>query len=96
MKDTAKLPECCYAVSPYSGCVCLIYRGDNAYYGSAALKSVDDMNARLGVTKAQAAAMRAAIDYGWSSLQADPANYAADGAYRGPNVTGGTYNAQQQ
>ena len=88
MKETNKLPECCYAVSPYTGSVCLIYRGDNAYYGAAGVKSVDAMNEKLGVSKAQAAAMKAAIEHGWESPQADPAAYDQDGNYVGCDYDG--------
>lgn len=78
------LPEFCYVVSPYSGCTVQIWRGENALFGIKGQERADEMNRRKGITKQQVAAMVGGVEHGWTSPQADPANYDSKGRYIGP------------
>lgn len=76
------MPELCYSTLPSSGEVIKVFRGDRSYIPlkmpidtAAARKYADDMNRRLGVSKAQEAAMLAVSMFGWSVPAADPKNY---------------------
>ena len=77
----------------------IVYPGDSVYYSAPephdkarAADTVLDavrrtacayMNQALRVSPAQAAAMEAGIQYGWSDPRANPANYTATGDYCG-------------
>ena len=77
----------------------IVYPGDSVYYSAPephdkarAADTVLDavrrtacayMNQALRVSPAQAAAMEAGIQYGWSDPRANPANYTAAGDYCG-------------
>ena len=77
------LPEMCYTVLPYSGRLVLLKRGIRAFYNcsdqspSAAKnrKTACAENKRLGVGKAQEAAMVYGTRFGFSLPEADPKNY---------------------
>lgn len=81
------LPERCYGILPFSGAVIIIARGESGYYqtdinyGSKDENQqlVDLYNDKLGVTKAQAAAMRAGSMFGWDVPAANPASYDEQG-----------------
>lgn len=72
------IPEMCYSTLPSSGEVIKVFRGDRSYIplkmpidSATARKYADDMNRRLGVSKAQEAAMLAGSMFGWSVPAAD-------------------------
>ena len=76
------MPELCYTTLPSTGEVIKVFRGDRSYIPlkmpmdpAAARKYADDMNRRLGVSKAQEAAMFAGSIFGWSVPAADPVSY---------------------
>ena len=83
---TPMLPEKCYA-GDYDGTVVLIEYGEKGYLSTDYAGSdreegkaiADKLNAELGVTKAQASAMRAGLMNGWSSRDANPQNYDENG-----------------
>lgn len=67
------MPEMCYSTLPSSGEVIRVFRGEHSYIplkmpidSAAARKYADNMNRRLGVSKAQEAAMLAGSMFGWS------------------------------
>ena len=80
------LPEKCYAAD-YDGKIVLVEYGERGWlpteYSAEDRESgkviADRLNAELGVTKAQAAAMVAGLMNGWSSLDANPKRYDEDG-----------------
>lgn len=79
----SSLPEMCYSTMPSSGELIIIKRGEPGYYRcefSTDDKAynhefADDRNVKLGVNKAQEAAMLAGSMYGWDVPGADPKNY---------------------
>lgn len=81
------LPVQCYGVLQSTGEVVIIKNGESGYYrtdinfGSKEENQelVDEYNKRLGVTKAQAAAMMVGSMFGWNVPGADPANYDENG-----------------
>ena len=83
----AALPERCYSTLLDTGKVVILKRGETGYYRTdipftsreEAKALVDEYNRRLGVTKAQAAAMSAGSMFGFHVPAADPANYDEDG-----------------
>ncbi len=85
------MPELCYTTLPSTGEVIKVFRGDRSYIPlkmpmdpAAARKYADDMNRRLGVSKAQEAAMFAGSIFGWSVPAADQKNYDGNGNPRRP------------
>ncbi len=82
----SSLPERCFSVLQSTGEVIAIERGkrgylvtDNECVPSLARKAADLLNQKLGVTKAQEAAMSAGSMFGWDTPSADPRNYDAEG-----------------
>ena len=81
------MPERCYSTLLDTGKVVILKRGETGYYRTdipftsreEAKALVDEYNRRLGVTKAQAAAMSAGSMFGFHVPAADPANYDEDG-----------------
>ena len=81
------LPDKCYNVLPDGDEIITIKKGEDGYYHTgkyghdraAAQSIVDEYNERLGVTKAQAAAMLAGATLGWDAPAADPKNYDEQG-----------------
>lgn len=81
------LPEQCYGILAETGEIIILKKGETGYYktdidmGSkeenAAL--VEQYNRKLGVSKAQAAAMKSGSMFGWHTPAADPKNYDKDG-----------------
>lgn len=82
----AKLPEFCFATLPgkppgqrfakvelFEGCVPLHHSQDVEGVGDAVLSALaDGLNANMGVTRAQRAAMETGAMSGWESPAADP------------------------
>lgn len=85
------MPEMCYSTLPSSGEVIKVFRGEHSYIplkmpidSAAARKYADDMNRRLGVSKAQEAAMLVGSIFSWSIPGANPKNYDELGNPRRP------------
>ena len=81
------LPEVCYSILPSTGDVIIIKHGESGYYRceySTEDKAfnrefANDRNANLGVSKAQAEAMKAGSMFGWDTPAADPKSYNENG-----------------
>lgn len=84
----SSLPVQCFSVTPSSGELILITRGEKGYSPCYDFSSpdtqqnrefADDRNVKNGVTKAQEAAMLAGSMFGWQTPAADPKNYDEQG-----------------
>ena len=83
----ASLPERCYVFIETSPEIGIIVKGETGYYRTEISMPtrderkamVDELNEKLGVTKAQAEAMKAGSMYGWHVPLADPKNYDDEG-----------------
>ncbi|MBR3381010.1 MAG: hypothetical protein IKG72_13050 [Bacillus sp. (in: Bacteria)] len=86
----SNLPECCYSINQTENPLTLIVikKGESGYYRTdypnaanpeAAKEWRDEMNDRLGVTKAQRAAMEVGSMLGWDVPGANPDNYDSEG-----------------
>lgn len=83
----SSLPERCYSYVQTKNEVGLIQKAESGYYRTDMwIKGADDgkqivneLNEKLGVTKAQAEAMKAGSMFGWETPAADPRNYDAEG-----------------
>ena len=83
----SSLPEQCYVYVETKNEVGLIQKGESGYYRTDMwIKDANDgrqitneLNEKIGVTKAQAEAMKAGSMFGWETPAADPKNYDADG-----------------
>lgn len=81
------LPEVCYSILPSTGDVIIIKHGESGYYRSEYSTEdkafnrefANDRNANLGVSKAQAEAMKAGSMFGWDTPAADPKSYNENG-----------------
>lgn len=78
------LPETAYAVHLVDGSLIIIARGEEGYYPYAEPSPANEqvaatLNAKMGVSAAQAAAMVAGSIFGWHVPGADPARYTDDG-----------------
>ncbi len=79
----SSLPEKCYSTLIDTGAVVILKRGETGFYKTdipfsskeEAQALVDEYNKKLGVTKAQAEAMKAGSMFGWACPAADPKNY---------------------
>lgn len=88
MDKKIQLPERCYGTLPSSGEIIIIARGEAGYYKTDFSsddkefnkKLVDEYNEKLGVTKAQAAAISAGSMFGWDCPAANPELYDENGA----------------
>ena len=77
------LPDKCYITLIDTGLVVILKRGETGFYKTdipfsskeEAKTLVDEYNKKLGVTKAQAEAMKAGSMFGWTCPAADPKNY---------------------
>lgn len=84
---SAALPEWCYSTLLDTGMVIILKRGETGYYKTDipftskenARALADEYNRRMGVTKAQEAAMSAGSMFGFHVPGADPANYDENG-----------------
>ncbi len=82
----SSLPKKCFAALEATGEIIIIYRGvkghtptDQRPEGRTGREGADALNAQIGVSKAQAAAMLAGSMFGWACPGAAPANYDAQG-----------------
>ena len=83
----SSLPERCYVYLQTENKIGIIQKGESGYYpteiecgtSDKAKKLLDTMNSKLGVSKAQAEAMKAGSMFGWDTPAADPAIYDKDG-----------------
>ena len=84
----SSLPERCYVFVESENRIGIIVKGQSGYIhvpedecSDPAInkKTVDGHNAEMGVTKAQAEAMKAGSMFGWETPAADPKNYDAYG-----------------
>lgn len=83
----SSLPEQCYVYVETKNEVGLIQKGESGYYRTDMwIKDANDgrqitneLNEKIGVTKAQAEAMKAGSMFGWETPASDPKNYDADG-----------------
>lgn len=81
------LPEVCFSILPSTGDAIIIKHGKSGYYRceySTEDKAfnrefANDQNANLGVSKAQAEAMKAGSMFGWDTPAADPKSYNENG-----------------
>lgn len=81
------LPEVCYSILPSTGDVIIIKHGESGYYRSEYSTEdkafnrefANDRNANLGVSKAQAEAMKAGSMFGWDTPAAAPKSYNENG-----------------
>lgn len=85
------LPPRCVSVEPFTGQLINLRRGVHGYWGSDWSRSDDPqfnrqsadlINQRMGVTKAQEAAMLAGSMFRWESKLADPRYYDEQGVLR--------------
>ena len=83
----ASLPDKCCSTLLENGKVVILKKGETGYYTTdipftsreEAQRIVDEQNSRLGVTKAQEAAMKAGSMFGFAVPAADPKNYDENG-----------------
>ena len=88
----SSLPDLCYAVHGETGKVIIIEKGVKGYYDpdipsksrEESLEIADEYNKKLGVSKAQAAAMYWGSLYGFDTPGADPRQFDVDGNLRNP------------
>lgn len=81
------LPESCYSCLLDTGAIVILKRGETGYYKTdipctskeEAREIVNEYNARMGITKAQAEAMSAGSMFGFDVPAADPKNYDENG-----------------
>jgi hypothetical protein len=76
-----KLPDECFARMPGEKGIIKIVRGETGYYAITTTYTVDQLNAKLGVTPAQREAMVAGSMFGWDAPAANPDNYDERGVY---------------
>lgn len=82
----SSLPLYCYGKVPEKKAIVAFLRGSDGYRsayavtkGRSSQKLIDELNSKLGVNKAQAAAMQAGATLGWDAPAADPKNYDEQG-----------------
>lgn len=87
----SSLPLICYGRVPGVQAAVMFERGFDGFCstvgvpsGSTAQKLADQLNSEMGVTRAQAAAMRAGALEGWAAPTADPKNYDEQGRFVRP------------
>lgn len=68
------LPLLCFSRLPTTNEPIIIQRGVVGYYPTSPLRDVDRLNAEMGVTARQLAAMEAGSMFGWDCPGADPLN----------------------
>lgn len=86
------LPDCCYSVNKTTGEVIILKKGETGFYKTdisttgreESRELADFQNSKLGVTKAQEAAMYWGSVYGFDTRGADPKQYDADGVMMKP------------
>lgn len=83
----SSLPKQCYVFIQTENKVGIVKRGENGYYPTDIIGGkpsetkalVEESNRKLGVTKAQAEAMKCGSMFGWDTPAADPKNYDHNG-----------------
>lgn len=82
----SSLPLVCYGKVPEKRAIVMFERGFDGYRsasyvtkGRTSQKLVDELNAEMGVTRAQAMAMQGGATMGWDTPAADPKNYDEQG-----------------
>lgn len=83
----SSLPRQCYGIMAATGEVIILKKGETNYYrtdidmGSREQNTAlaEEYNQKMGITKAQAAAMSAGSMFGWDCPAADPKNYDENG-----------------
>lgn len=82
----SSLPLYCYGKVPEKKTIVAFVQGSDGYRSAYAVtkgrnsqKLLDELNSKLGVNKAQAAAMQAGATLGWDAPAADPKNYDEQG-----------------
>lgn len=83
----ASLPDKCYSTLLETGKVVILKKGETGYYTTdipftsreEAQRIVDEQNSKLGVTKAQEAAMKSGSMFGFAVPAADPKHYDENG-----------------
>lgn len=76
------LPEFCASTDNVSGKTIFIRRGESGYYPGTTQKTADEINERMGITKAQVLAMQSGSMFGWHVPGADPKVYEDDPRYQ--------------
>ena len=83
----SSLPERCYTYVITRNEIGIIKKGESGYYrtdisvhdSKDGKEMANDLNEKLGVSRAQAEAMKAGSMFGWEAPAADPKNYDAEG-----------------
>jgi len=76
------LPELCYSIEPLSGKTIILQRGQKGYNNLENCyeqMNPDEINEKLGITKAQSAAMLTGSMFGWDIPGANPEAYDENG-----------------
>jgi hypothetical protein len=76
------LPEMCFTAHPYERDTFIALTAGQSGYNATTVETqahCDALNAELGVSKAQIAAMEAGSMFGWDVPAANPARYDANG-----------------
>lgn len=96
------LPERCFSVLEATGELILIVRGELGYQKTlssndleANQRLADGHNAEMGVSKAQAAAMKVGSLFGWTAQGANPAVYDANGQIKRESLDDKIASAEQ-
>ena len=90
MTNFAALPSVCFGTHPTEGALILLKKGETGYWPAQGYSAgrmtwdelADHLNGRLGVTRAQRAAMEAGSIFGFHIPAADPARYDDEGRFR--------------
>lgn len=77
--EPKKLPDHCYSTNQLNGRVIAIKFGESGYYPIETKATADELNAVLGVTKAQVEAMVVGSMFGWDCPGANPDMYDDEG-----------------
>lgn len=75
------LPDLCFAINDVSNKVVILKKGVSTYfeYDNTRQLTCDELNESIGVSKAQAAAMKTGSMFGWDVPGANPENYDTNG-----------------
>lgn len=75
------LPDLCFAINDVSNKVVIFKKGVSSYfeYDNTRQLTCDELNESIGVSKAQAAAMKTGSMFGWDVPGANPESYDTNG-----------------